>query len=203
MERKVIEWTLSDAIGELRRISLVSDPAVDEEFIFFNSVELKFQTVDEEEKIVSGVAMVPDIQIPRKDANGELYWGFFSKETVKKAAQLFFKKGDIMNNTNLEHEYEVDGVYFFESWIVKNPEMDKSKELGFNVPEGTWMVSAKIDNDIVWNNYIKTGLIKGFSVEIKADETEVEVFDRIKEILDSTDNEDVKMDKIKSWLDKI
>jgi hypothetical protein len=185
MERKLIEWTLDDVMGELRRISLVSDPAVEEEFILFNSTELKFQTVSEEERIVSGVCMIPDVKIPRKDENGELYYGFFSKETVKKAAQLFFKKGSNTNLTNLEHEFEVDGIYFFESWLVSDPNMDKSKTLGFNVPSGTWMVSAKIDNEVVWDNYIKTGLIKGFSVEVKANETEVEILSQINDLLES------------------
>ena len=173
-EVKLIEWEMDEVLGELRRISLVSDPAVEVDFMLFSS-ELKFQTIDKEKRVVTGVAMIPDMKIPRRDDNGGLYYGFFSKETVEKAAQIFFKKGSNTNNTNLEHEFEVDGVNFYESWIVKNPNMDKAKDLGFSVPEGTWMVSAKIDNDVIWENYIKTGLIRGFSVEIKAKESEVEL----------------------------
>jgi hypothetical protein len=185
MERKLIEWTLDDVMGELRRISLVSTPAIEEEFLLFSNDLLKFQTKDVEKKIITGPAMIPNIQIPRKDDEGGLYWGFFSEDTIEKAAQLFFKKGSNTNLTNLEHEFEVDGVNFFESWIIEDPNIDKSKALGFNYPKGTWMVSAKIDNEIVWNNYIKTGLIKGFSVEVKANETEVEILSQINDLLES------------------
>jgi hypothetical protein len=205
MERKVIEWNLDDEEFSLvRRISLVTEPASEEEFLLFNKEIMHFKTIDDEKRVVTGVAMRPDIQIPRKDANGELYWGFFSKDTVRKAAELFFKKGSNTNPTNLEHEFEVDGIFVFESWIVQNPEMDKAKALGFSdIKEGDWFVSMKVENDLIWDNYLKTGIIRGFSVEIKPKETEVEVFDRIKNILDSTDNEESKMEKIKSWLDKI
>jgi hypothetical protein len=189
---KLIEWEFDDVMGELRRISLVSDPAIEEDFKLFNT-ELRFQTVDTEERVVTGPAMIPDIKIPRKGENGELYYGYFSKDTVKRAAQLFFKKGSNTNRTNLEHEFEIDGVNFFESWIVKDTEMDKAKLLGFSVPEGTWMVSAKIDNEEVWKNYIKSGLITGFSVEVRAKEKDVEILSKIKDILMSD------MDVNKQW----
>jgi hypothetical protein len=190
---KLIEWEFDDVMGELKRISLVSDPAIDEDFMLFNT-ELKFQTIDDEKRVVTGPAMIPDMKIPRRDENNELYYGFFSSDTVERAAQIFFKKGSNTNNTNLEHEFEVSGVNFFESWIVTNPEMDKSKELGFNVPKGTWMTSAKIDNDVVWNNYIKSGLIKGFSVEVRAQE--VEILSKINDILDADLSDDIKWDNL-------
>ena len=34
-----------------------------------------------------------------------------------------------------------------------------------NVPVGTWMGTFKIDNDEIWNDYVKTGEVKGFSIE--------------------------------------
>ena len=139
--------------------------------------------------------MRPDINIARKDDLGNLYYGFFSKDTVRKCAELFFKSGSNLNRTNLEHEFEIDGVYVFESWIVENPEMDKSKELGFsNVKEGDWFVSMKIDNEGVWNNYLKTGLIRGFSVEVRA--SEVEILSKLKDIMLSDINDDDKIEAL-------
>lgn len=183
MERKLIEWTLDDVMGELKRISLVSVPAIEEEFLLF-SKELSFATIDEEKRIVTGPAMRPDIHIPRKDDAGELYYGFFSQDTVRKAAELFFKKNSNANKTNLEHEFEVDGVYVYESWIVEDPNVDKAKALGFtDVRKGDWWVSMKIENDVVWQNYLKTGLIRGFSVEVKAGEKDVELLSKVAEIL--------------------
>jgi hypothetical protein len=181
---KEIEWTIDDVISELRRISLVSEPAHQEDFLLFRSVEINFKTLDEEKRIVTGPAMRPDIKILRKDDAGEFYKGSFSKETVRKAAELFFKTGSNLNMTNLEHEWEISGVYVFESWIVEDPEMDKSKYLGFkNVSAGDWFVSMKVENEDVWRNYLKTGIIKGFSVEIKAKETPVNTIDTMKEIM--------------------
>ena len=34
-----------------------------------------------------------------------------------------------------------------------------------NVPVGTWMGAVKVNNDEVWNDYVKTGKVKGFSIE--------------------------------------
>jgi hypothetical protein len=194
METKLIEWELDDVIGELKRISLVSEPAIEEDFLLFNSQLHQFKT-DNEKRILTGPAMRPDINIARKDDLGNLYYGFFSKDTVRKCAELFFKSGSNLNRTNLEHEFEIDGVYVFESWIVENPEMDKSKELGFsNVKEGDWFVSMKIDNEGVWNNYLKTGLIRGFSVEVRA--SEVEILSKLKDIMLSDINDDDKIEAL-------
>lgn len=204
METKLIEWTLDDVMGELKRISLVSVPAIEEEFLLFNSSnELKFQTIDNEKRIVTGPAMRPDIHIPRKDDNGNLYYGFFSQDTVRKAAELFFKNNSNANNTNLEHEFEIDGVYVFESWIVEDPNMDKAKALKFtDIREGDWWVSMKVENDVVWNNYLKTGLIRGFSVEVRANELEIEqtlsqIKDIFKKDVDINDQWDMLMSALK------
>jgi hypothetical protein len=128
---------------------------------------------------------------------GELYYGVFSEDVVRQAAEMFFKKGSNVNRTNLEHEFEIDGVFVFESWIVENPEMDKSKELGFrDVKKGDWFVSMKVDNDVVWNNYLKTGVIKGFSVEIRADEKEIDTIEMIKAVLELEKEDNWKFEAI-------
>ena len=199
---KVIEWEIDDVIGELRRISLVSEPAIEEDFLMFSGAKyMSFKTLDNEKRIITGPAMRADIKIPRRDENGEIYYGYFSKDTVRKCAELFFKTGSNMNKTNLEHEFEIDGVYAFESWLVENPEMDKSKSLGFSdVREGDWFVSMKVDNDAVWNNYLKTGIIKGFSVEVRA--AEVEILSKIKDVLLSDVDDDTKWESLLNLLKK-
>jgi len=194
---KLIEWEFDDVMGELQRISLVSMPAIEEDFMLFNNIELSFKTLDEEKRIVTGPAMRPDIKIPRKDENGELYYGFFSQDTVRKAAEIFFKKNSNANRTNLEHEFEIDGVYVFESWIVEDPNMDKAKSLGFtDIRKGDWWVSMKVENETVWNNYLKTGLIKGFSVEVRAKEKEAELLSKINDLLDLDIDVNEKWDRL-------
>ena len=69
------------------------------------------------------------------------------------------------SNVTLEHAANINDVSLIESWIVTNPEIDKAKELGYTINKGTWMVSLKINNDEIWNNVIKQGKVKGFSIE--------------------------------------
>jgi len=198
-EIKLIEWEVDDVMGELRRISLVSEPAIEEDFLLFGSDTMKFKTIDNEKRVLTGPAMRPNINIPRKDEEGNLYYGFFSEDTVRKCAEIFFKSNSNANRTNLEHEFEIDGVFVFESWIVEDPEMDKSKYLGFkNIKKGDWFVSMKVENETVWNNYLKTGLIKGFSVEIKA--AEVKILSNIKDILLNDIDDDLKFKMLQNLL---
>lgn len=200
MSNKIVEWTLDDITGELQRISLVSEPAIEEDFMFFNANITKFKTIDSEKRVLTGVAMRPNIQIPRLDADGNLYYGYFSEETVVKAAEIFFQKASNTNNTNLEHQFEVDGIFVFESWIVEDPEIDKTKVLGLsNVKKGDWVVSMKVTNDQVWENYVKTGAVKGFSVEIRANVEDV-TLNTIKSILDSNEDDNVVFDTLKDYL---
>ena len=200
MSNKIVEWTLDDITGELQRISLVSEPAIEEDFMFFNANITKFKTIDSEKRVLTGVAMRPNIQIPRLDADGNLYYGYFSEETVVKAAEIFFQKASNTNNTNLEHQFEVDGIFVFESWIVEDPEIDKTKVLGLsNVKKGDWVVSMKVTNDQVWENYVKTGAVKGFSVEIRANVEDV-TLNAIKSILDSNEDDNIVFDALKEYL---
>ena len=198
---KLIEWTLDDITGELRRISLVSAPAVEEDFMLFGSEMAKFKTIDQEKRVITGVAMRPNMHIPRYDAEGNLYYGYFSEETVVKAAEMFFKKASNTNNTNLEHQFEVDGVFVFESWIVEDPELDKSKALGLSsIQKGDWLVSMKVTNDQVWENYIKTGLVRGFSVEVTVNSTDAMIEELNKIANDDTLTDDAIIKQIKDKL---
>jgi hypothetical protein len=36
---------------------------------------------------------------------------------------------------------------------------------GFNEPIGTWYAAMKVNNDEIWNDYVKTGKVKGFSID--------------------------------------
>jgi len=122
-----------------------------------------FAFSDDEQMIVTGPAMVPDQLILRKDENGVPFHVFFSKDTVKKIAQKFFEYNK-QNNTDINHDDDITtNNTLLESWIVTDPKMDKSKAMGFEVPEGTWMASYKINNEETWNQ-IKAGELNGFSV---------------------------------------
>ncbi len=76
---------------------------------------------------------------------------------------MFFIRGNQSRST-LEHDIPLNGLTVVESWIVES-EQDKSRQYNMNVPVGTWMVSMKVLNDDIWENYVKTGKVKGFSIE--------------------------------------
>jgi len=145
-------------------ISIVEHPAIEENFIALNQKkEYKFQEVDNEKRILMGALLIPNKAIYRKDKNDE-YYIYFTKKTIRKASELFLQKGN-QHNSTFEHLYKIEGLTLVESWIVEDKEKDKSALYGMDVPVGTWMGSVKVDNDEVWNDYVKTGVVKGFSIE--------------------------------------
>lgn len=146
------------------KVSLVKNPAVETTLMKFSSEE-KMYFSNEEKRVVYAPAMIPNKMIFRNDIQGEPANVFYTAETIEKLQQNYFRnKGNF--STNLDHaDNNIEGVFPFESWIVQNKEIDKSKDMGFDVPNGTWMMGHKIDNDSVWNDYIKTGKIDGLSIE--------------------------------------
>ena len=73
-------------------------------------------------------------------------------------------KGNQSKST-LEHQHSIKGLTLVESWLVEDKVHDKSRKYGMDVPVGTWMGAIKVNNNEVWNEYVKTGKVKGFSVE--------------------------------------
>ena len=128
-----------------------------------NGYRMSWSFSSDEQQIITGPAMIPSSLIPRKDSMGNIFHVFFSGDTIKKIAQKFLANAD-NNNTDINHDDQVTTENtLLESWIVEDPEMDKSKKLGYDVPEGTWMVSYKINNKDTWNK-IKNGELNGYSV---------------------------------------
>ena len=147
-------------------ISLVNAPATEEMFIAMAKQDkiVKFAKVDEEQRILMGLVLQPDQLIYRVDENGDEFEMFFSAETIKDFSQNFFQSG-FQLNSKLEHDETIENVTFVESWLVADPKKDKSAAYGLSYPVGSWLVSMKVDNDDIWNNYIKTGELKGFSID--------------------------------------
>ena len=120
---------------------------------------------NEEKRIVTGPAMIPNYEMPRRAEDGSKYYVYFTEETIRDINEKFMREKRL-DQTNIEHDSEDIRTenYVYESWIVEDPEKDKSAALGFNVPKGTWMVSMRVMDDTTWD-LIKEGKIKGFSVE--------------------------------------
>lgn len=145
-------------------ISIVEHPAIEEDFITMSKQQkVEFKEVSKEKRILMGAAMIPDKPIYRVDGDEE-YYVFFTKETIRRASELYLMNGK-QNNATLEHEVKLEGLSLVESWIIEDSEKDKSRAYGLNHPVGTWMVSMKVNNDDIWENYVREGIVKGFSIE--------------------------------------
>ena len=159
----VIELIIDDedAIG-VEAISLVEHPAIEEDFIALKNQKTEFKTIDKDKRIVVGLALIPNKPIYRKSGDNE-YYVFFSRNTVRKSAELYLKNHN-SNNATLEHEIKVEGVSVVESWIVEDVEKDKTALYGLNAVEGAWAVVMRINNEEVWQD-VKKGIYKGLSIE--------------------------------------
>jgi hypothetical protein len=146
----------------------------------------KLMFADEEQRIVVGPCMIPDMNILRRDEDGETYYVKFSTETIKEIAMKYMKQART-NDINEDHDPTQNaGTYIFESWLVESAD-DKANTLyGYDVPVGTWMCKMKVEDPETWKR-IKNGELRGFSVEGDfADMEEIEYkrkYDKIKQIL--------------------
>ena len=164
-EFRIVELVIdeNDETSGIEAISVVETPAIEENFVALNKHELQLKEVNKEKRILMGAALIPDKSIYRRNDKGDEYYIYFSKDTVRKASELFFKRSNHKNAT-YEHKQPIEGMTIVESWIVENTKKDKSAHYGLNVPEGTWMVSMKVDNDEIYEK-AKKGEVKGFSIE--------------------------------------
>ncbi len=194
---KVVEFTLNEE-GEdygVFAISLVEQPAIEENFKFFSKdgkQPVKFATVDNDKRIVMGAVMIPDMHILRLDEDGNEYNCFFSKDTVRRVSELYMLQSKHKNAT-LDHQRVVNGITTVETWIVEDSEVDKTKLHGLEYPVGTWVACMKIENEDVWQNYIKEGVVKGFSIEGYFDEkptkmSQESILEQIKSIIREDEN---------------
>jgi len=165
---KIIELVIDETSPDdgVELISMVKEPAIGSYWVALSESirQQKFTQTNPEKRVVMGPAMIPDLPIMRRDPDGTEYHVYFSRDTIRRCMEMYFKQARHLKS-NYEHSDEVRGVAVVESWIVDDPAMDKSKLYNVEVPRGTWMVAMKIDNDTIWEDFVKTGDVRGFSIE--------------------------------------
>ena len=161
---RIVELIL-DEESELgiEAISVVESPAIEEDFVALKSQEFKLAEIDGERRILMGALLIPNKPIYRRNGEDE-YYIYFSKDTVLKASQMYLMNSK-QNNSTLEHQHAIEGLSLVESWIVEDKVHDKSVKYGMDLPLGSWVGSVKVNNDQIWNEFVKTGKVKGFSIE--------------------------------------
>lgn len=186
---EIIELLIDETKDEygINAVSVVRDPAIEENFVALNKHEVELKEVDTEKRILMGAALIPNKQIYRRNKDKE-YYIFFSEDTVRKASELFLMRSN-QNNATYEHEREMlKGMSVVESWIIEDEKTDKSRLYNFSLPKGTWMISMKVNNDEIWQS-VKDGEVKGFSIEGHfADKYEMsiqkeQIINKLKELL--------------------
>lgn len=195
---KIVELILdeNDELNGIEAISIVEKPAIEEDFVALkDEQEIELKKIDDEKRILLGPILIPNKPILRKGKEDN-YYIYFSRDTVRKASELYLKNGN-QGKSTLEHEHSINGLTLVESWIVEDQKKDKSQLYGMDVPLGTWMGTIRVDNEDIWDQYIKSGKVKGFSIEgYFADKSEQPqekgIKDKLSEIEEDDRNELIK-----------
>jgi len=173
MDKIVKTLDLAEEGQEEFQIANVDSPAIEMHWEMFDNV-LKFQGMPK--GLVMGYAMIPNLEIPRLDESGEIWYAKFTKETVKNCFENFFKRG-LMRNVNDMHQTGdlIEGAFTAGGFLV-------DKEIGLVPPsqfpaiEGAWFHILRVDNPEHEQDII-TKLRNGFSVEGNFEVVDEEVKD--------------------------
>lgn len=166
-ELPIYDIKLTDDNQGVGFISLVDEPAIGVDWIkLSNQSQLSFK-VDKEKQLLYGPFLIPNKLIYRHDEKMGEYYVRFSKEEIEKIASKFNE--DLNNkNINFMHTDQKVEAFVASNWMIEG-EQDKSHNLGFDLPEGTWFGGVKVKDEAFWTDRVKTDEVKGFSVEILAD----------------------------------
>lgn len=152
--------------SETYAISLVSEPAIEETLVALEKQkEIQVQLANEEKHMVYSAVLIPDKPIYRRNEDGDEFYVEFTKESIEKMSQQFFK--DYRQDAiTLDHETNASDITVVESWIKTDLYKDKSVALGLNenLPVGTWFCGMKVNQIDAWER-IKNHELNGFSVE--------------------------------------
>lgn len=192
MELPIYQITLKDDEHGVDKISLVTEPAIEENWLAFNKDETNFNFANEEEQKLIGALLVPDKKIYRNDPELGEFYVVFTAETIEEIA-LRYNKNGYATQWNTEHTTDVKDVVLTENWIVEDSQFDKSKAYGLEYPKGTWVGLAKVEDSKLWGE-IKADL-KGFSVELLSSLSYAEFKEQSEE-----DEEAPSEDEMLEWL---
>ena len=172
-------------------VSLVSEPAVEVSWQLFEKVQETFKIENEEKQEILGVVMLADTPIFRRDSDGKEYYIQFTKETIQKMVQKFFKEG-YQENVDTSHSFNlIDGIELQQAFI-KDTEKGISPKGFESVPDGSLFFTYKVTSDELWNE-VKSGSWTGFSLagifkevemskQEEVDTEEQEVYDLIEKL---------------------
>ena len=166
MDLPIIELTLEELEQGIDATALVENPAIQRNWMAFKEHKsYEFKTHNEEKRILAGALMVADFPMYR-NMNGKEFFVKFSSETIEQLADRM-----VLNNKltafNFEHDAKKElADMHIQQFFIINTELGVNTPIGFEeLPNGSLFAFVKVNNEQVWNDYVKTGIVKGFSIE--------------------------------------
>jgi hypothetical protein len=166
MELPIIELTLEELEQGIDATALVENPAIQRNWMAFKEHKsYEFKTHDNDKRILAGALMVADFPMYR-NMNGKEFFVKFSSETIEQLADRM-----VLNNKltafNFEHDSKKElADMHIQQFFIINTELGVNTPIGFEeLPNGSLFAFVKVNNEQVWNDYVKTGIVKGFSIE--------------------------------------
>jgi len=162
----VYELEIKDIESGTYAISLVADPANESEFMFFSKEHeehVQF-SINEERMEITGVVLVPNQEILRRNTEEGYYKVFASAETIRQSC-IRFSENNFLKNTTLGHQDQINDTVFFENWLIVDINNDKANAIGLkNLVAGSWVSTLKVNNRKTWED-VKNSNVAGFSIE--------------------------------------
>jgi hypothetical protein len=143
-------------------ISLVDFPAIESNWVALSS-EKRF-SFNQDKQLLFGAILIPDQPIYRYSKEMGEYYVVFTKEEILKLVRKFQAQQKTIN-LNYQHkkDTQIANAVVQEIWIVEQP--DKSSKYVEGLPDGSAFVVAHIGDSKFWNEEVKTGNVRGFSIE--------------------------------------
>lgn len=147
-------------------ISLVDFPAIEKNFVAMNAKPMKMYASSTDKQVMIGPAMIPDLPIYRVDKQMGEYYCTFDAVEIENIARRFNREQRTLGINYMHKENsQVSTAVIVEQWFITDKSNDKSNAFGFDLPVGTWMVSVHVADKEFWENEVKSGNVRGFSIE--------------------------------------
>lgn len=146
-------------------ISLVDYPAIEKNWIAMGDHKKPMIfSVDEDKQMLYGPILIPDMPIYRYDKEIGEYYVVFSASEIEKLVRKFQAQQKTINlNYQHQKDSQIKEAVIQEIWLTGTK--DKSQDMGFDLPEKSAFIGTYIGNKKFWTDEVKTGNVRGFSIE--------------------------------------
>ena len=163
-ELPLYEALINDLNDGIFAVSLVDYPATESNWQCFSKQEQMYSIENEEEHIITGVIMLANTPIYRRDETGFEFNIVYTPETIKVMSEKMLK--DMAHNQiDIQHDGNTlpAGTVNLVEVYIKNSEKGIAPNFLKDIPDGSLIGSYKIHDDVLWNA-CKEGNLHGFSL---------------------------------------